>query len=146
MLPPKQGESEMLSRLLSPYTELTYAAMRIVVGLLFSFHGAQKVFGVLSEYQPPVGSQLWIGGVIELVTGLLIAVGFLTAWAAFLASGTMAVAYIQFHWKFAFDELILPTINEGELAVVYAFVFLYIACRGAGKLSIDGMRSPAPAD
>lgn len=134
----------MLGRLLSPAQEPVYAAMRIVVGLLFAFHGLQKVFGVLSEFQPPVGSQLWIGGVIELVTGLLIALGLLTRWAAFLASGTMAVAYVQFHWKFAFDSSFFPGINKGELAVVYALVFLFIACRGAGPASLDGMRSDQP--
>ena len=135
----------MLGRLLSPAQESVYAAMRIVAGLLFAFHGLQKVFGVLSDFQPPVGSQLWIGGGIELVTGLLIAFGLLTVWAAFLASGTMAVAYAQFHWKFAFNSSFFPGINEGELAVVYAFVFLFIACKGAGIASLDGMRS-GPSD
>ena len=130
----------MLSRVLEPLTEPIYAAMRIVVGVLFAFHGAQKILGVLTEQQPPVGSQLWIGGLIELVGGLLIAVGFLTVWAAFLSSGTMAVAYIQFHWKGALDENFFPVVNRGELAVVYAFVFLFIACRGAGHASIDGAR------
>lgn len=127
----------MLRRLLSPRSEAVYAALRIIAGLLFAFHGLQKIFGVMTEQQPPVGSQLWIGGVIEIVTGLLIAVGFLTVWAAFLASGTMAVAYLQYHWKFAFDGAFWPAVNKGELAVVYAFLFLYIACRGAGVASVD---------
>jgi putative oxidoreductase len=130
----------MLDRFLAPATEPVYAAMRIITGLLFATHGVQKVLGLLTENQPPVGSQLWIGGVIELVAGLLIAVGFLTAWSAFLASGTMAVAYIQFHWKFAFGSAFFPVVNRGELALVYAFVFLFIACRGAGIFSIDGRR------
>lgn len=128
----------MLDRLLSPLTEPVYAILRIVTGLLFAFHGLQKVFGILSDFQPPVGSQLWIGGVIELVAGFMIAFGFLTVWAAFLASGTMAVAYTQFHWKFAFGSSFFPGVNKGELAVVYAFVFLLIACRGAGCWSVDG--------
>ena len=135
----------MLGRLLTPATEPVYAALRIVAGLLFAFHGVQKILGVLSEYQPPVGSQLWIGGMIELVGGLLIAFGLLTTWAAFLASGTMAVAYAQYHWKFAFDSSFFPVINKGELAVVFAFVFLFIACKGAGIASLDGMRS-GPSD
>ncbi len=135
----------MLGRLLSPAQEPVYAAMRIIVGLLFAFHGLQKIFGMLSEFQPPVGSQLWIGGVIELVAGLLIAFGLLTVWAAFLASGTMAVAYAQFHWKFVFDSSFFPAINKGELAVVYAFVFLFIACKGAGIASLDRLRS-GPSD
>ena len=132
----------MLDRLLTPLTEPVYAVLRIVAGLLFAFHGLQKVFGMLSEFQPPVGSQLWIGGVIEIVAGFMIALGFLTVWAAFLASGTMAVAYIQFHWKFAFGGSFFPAVNEGELAVVYAFLFLFIACRGAGSWSLDGRLKP----
>ena len=134
----------MLSRLLSPLAEPVYAAMRIVVGILFGFHGVQKVLGLLTESRPAVGSELWIGGVIELVAGLLIAVGLMTRWAAFVSSGTMAVAYVQFHWKCAFDSAFFPVVNMGELAVVYAFVFLYIACRGAGTASIEGKpKSPA---
>jgi putative oxidoreductase len=128
----------MIGRMLSPLTEPVYAALRIVAGLLFAFHGLQKVFGMLSEFQPPVGSQMWIGGVIEIVTGFMIAFGFLTVWAAFLASGTMAVAYTQFHWKFAFGSAFFPAVNKGELAVVYAFLLLFIACRGAGAWSVDG--------
>ena len=90
---------------------------------------------------PAVGSQLWFGGVIELVCGALIAVGLLTRLAALLASGTMAVAYIQFHWKFDFARSNwLPVINHGELAVLYSFVFLFIASRGGGCVSIDKKR------
>jgi len=131
----------MLSRFLTPLTDPVYATLRIIIGLLFAFHGLQKVFGVLSEFQASAGSQLWIGGVIEIVTGLLIACGFLTVWAAFLASGTMAVAYTQFHWKFGFDSAFFPAVNKGELALVYALVFLFIACRGAGPASLDSMRA-----
>lgn len=130
----------MLTRLLSPYSEATYAALRIVAGLLFAFHGVQKVFGVLTDHQPPFGGQLWIGGVIELVCGFAIALGAFTSWAAFLASGTMAVAYTQFHWKFAFDAKFFPAVNKGELALVYAFLFLFIAARGAGVWSLDRAR------
>ena len=125
-------------RFLDPLTEHVYVALRMLSGLLFSFHGMQKIFGVLSAHpQPPVGSQVWIGGIIELACGLLIAAGALTRPAAFLASGTMAVAYIQFHWKFAFGAGFFPAVNQGELAVIYAFLFLYIACRGAGQVSVD---------
>jgi putative oxidoreductase len=135
----------MLNRFLEPRVEAAYTLLRIVAGLLFSFHGMQKILGVLSEFQPPVGSQLWFGGIIELVTGLAIAAGFFTTWAAFLASGTMAVAYLQFHWKFAFNANFFPVMNKGELALVYAVLFLFIACRGAGRWSIDGRRRAAPA-
>lgn len=128
----------MLHKLLAPRAEQTYAILRIVAGALFAFHGMQKVLGILSDHQPEVMSQLWIGGAIELVGGLLIAAGLFTRWAAFLASGTMAVAYSQFHWKFQFDSNFLPAVNQGELAVVYCFVFLYVACQGGGVWSVDG--------
>ena len=131
----------MIARRLAPLTEGAYALMRILTGLMFSVHGLQKVFGILGGNVPEVGSQIWIGGVIELVGGLLIAVGLFTSWAAFLSSGTMAVAYAQFHWKFAGGTQLIPVINKGELAAVYAVVFLYIACKGGGACSIDGGRS-----
>ena len=122
---------------LAKYTDQAYALLRIVAGFMFSFHGAQKILGILSEFQPAVGSQLWIGGLIELVAGLLILVGFKTRWAAFLASGEMAVAYFQFHWKFQLGSAFFPAINKGEMAVLYCFVFLFIACRGGILWCLD---------
>ncbi|MCB9736886.1 MAG: DoxX family protein [Deltaproteobacteria bacterium] len=127
----------MLERVLAPAREPAYAAMRVVLGLLWSFHGVQKIFGVLTDHQPETLSQVWIGGVIELVAGLLIAVGLFTRWAAFIASGTMAVAYIQFHWKLDFGDGFFPAVNKGELAVVYCFVFLVVAAFGPGRFSLD---------
>lgn len=131
----------MLARILAPRSEFAYAALRIVAGLLFSVHGMQKHFGVLTDHQPAFGSQLWIGGIIELVCGVAMAIGLRTREAAFLASGTMAVAYMQFHWKFRFDANFFPVANKGELALIYAFVFLFFACKGSGKLSVDALRS-----
>ena len=123
---------------LSKYSGQAYALLRIITGAMFAFHGAQKMFGILSEYpQPVIGSQMWVGGIIELVGGLLVLVGFQTRWAAFLASGTMAVAYFQFHWKFQMGKEFFPAINQGELAMLYCFIFLYIACGGAGIWSLD---------
>ncbi|MBI3999729.1 MAG: DoxX family protein [Candidatus Omnitrophica bacterium] len=122
---------------LSKYTDQAYALLRIVAGFMFSFHGMQKILGILSEFQPAVGSQLWFGGLIELVAGLLILTGFKTRWAAFLASGEMAVAYFQFHWKFQFGSLFFPAINKGEPAVLYCFIFLFIACRGGVLWCLD---------
>ncbi len=122
---------------LEKYADISYALLRIMAGFMFSFHGAQKILGVLSEFHPPVGSQLWFGGLIELVAGLAILLGFKTRVSAFLASGEMAVAYCQFHWKFQTGANFFPAINKGELAALYCFVFLYIACRGAVKWSLD---------
>jgi len=119
------------------YADYAYALMRIMAGAMFSFHGFQKILGILSDFQPPVGSQLWFGGMIELVCGLLILVGFQTRRAAFLASGEMAVAYFQFHWKFQMGPAFFPAVNKGELAVLYCFVFLFIASRGGVKWSVD---------
>lgn len=122
---------------LQKYQEQSYALLRIMAGWMFAFHGLQKVFGVVTEWQPEVGSQLWIGGLIEIIAGFGMAAGFQTRLLAFLASGTMAVAYFQFHWKFAFDAGFWPVVNKGELAAVYCFLFLFIACKGAGMWALD---------
>ena len=114
-----------------------YALLRIVSGFMFSFHGAQKILGVLSTFRPPVGSQLWFGGILELFGGLAILLGFQTRLAALLCSGMMAVAYFQFHWKLQLGSKFFPTINEGEMAVLYCFVFLLVACRGAVKWGLE---------
>jgi len=113
---------------LSRYTSQSYTLLKVVSGLMFSFHGTQKIFGILSNYTPAVGSQLWIGGIIEIITGVCIAFSIQTRLAAFLASGTMAVAYIQFHWKFQFGSQLIPIINKGELALLYSVLFLFLAC------------------
>src|SRR3989338_4103157 len=111
---------------LGQFADYAYALMRIVTGFMFSFHGVQKILGVLSDFQPPVGSQLWFGGIIELLGGLAVLLGFQTRAAAFLCSGMMAVAYFQFHWKFQLGSQFFPSINKGELAVLYCFVFLFL--------------------
>jgi putative oxidoreductase len=122
---------------LEKYADYAYALLRIVTGFIFSFHGAQKILGVLSEFQPPAWSQLWFGGIIELVGGLMVLLGFQTRAAAFLCSGTMAVAYIQYHWKLQIGAQLFPAINKGELALLYSLVFFLIACRGGVKWSLD---------
>ena len=122
---------------LEKYADHAYALLRIVTGFLFLFHGAQKILGVLSATQPPVGSQLWFGGLIELIGGLMVMLGFQTRVAAFICSGTMAVAYIQFHWKFQIGPGLFPAINKGELALLFSVVFLLIACRGGIKWCLD---------
>lgn len=124
-------------KLLEKYEDHAYALMRIVSGFMFSFHGFQKVLGVLSDFQPSFGSQLWSGGVIELIGGLAIMLGFGTRVVAFICSGEMAVAYFQYHWKFQLGPAFFPTVNKGELAALYSFVFLLIATKGGGKWSLD---------
>lgn len=129
-----------MRRILGRQTDTIYGLFRIVAGFLFMCHGLQKMFGVLGGQVPPSGSIAWFAGVIELVCGFLIMIGLLTSWAAFLASGTMAVAYFMAHQPGG----TLPIQNQGELAALYAFVFLYIAARGAGPLSVaNALRKPA---
>ena len=118
-----------------------YAALRIVSGGLFAFHGVQKILGWVATKAPPAGgSQLWIGGVIELIGGVLIALGVFTVHSAFLCSGTMAVAYTQFHWKLSFGKEFFPGVNKGELALLYSVLFLFFACKGSGPFSVDVLR------
>jgi putative oxidoreductase len=132
----------MLHRFLAPHAERAFALLRIVTGFTMAMHGAQK-FGLLGPTPTPIVlfSQIGIGGVIELVGGLLVMVGLAAVPAAFLVSGTMAVAYIQFHWKFQLGLMLLPIKNAGELALVYCLSFFYIACHGAGIASLDAVLS-----
>lgn len=127
-------------RFLQRYSEPAFALLRITAGLMFGFHGLQKIFGVLSDFQPAFPTQIWFGGMIELIAGILIAIGLWTRCAAFVASGEMAVAYVQFHWKLAIGSAFFPAVNKGEMALLYCVLFFYIACRGAGPLSLDALR------
>ena len=129
----------MFQRLLSSCEGFVYLLLRVITGLMFAFHGSRKLFGVLAGHMPELGSQLWVGGIIELVAGVCVASGLLTVWLAFIASGTMAVAYIQFHWRFDLGAGLIPTKNQGELAFLYCLVFLFIACRGPGPGSLDAL-------
>ena len=122
---------------LEKYADYAYALLRIVAGGLFFFHGAQKILGMFGAARPPFGSQLWFAGIIELVGGLLIMLGLGARIAAFVASGEMAVAYFQAHWKLQMDNQFFPIVNQGELAMLYCFLFLYIALKGAGKWSLN---------
>jgi putative oxidoreductase len=126
-----------MHRVLGSYEGELFAILRIVAGLLFACHGAQKLLGLLGGVDGEgstvsVGSQLWLAGVIELVGGILIAVGLLGSYAAFIASGEMAAAYFIAHLPKGF----WPIQNTGELAALYAFLFLYIAARGSGRFSV----------
>jgi putative oxidoreductase len=135
--PTTKGDDTMRSRLVEP----TYSLLRFFAGALFACHGAQKLFGALGG-QVADSALMKFGGVIEFVGGLLIAFGLLTPWAAFLASGMMAVAYFKAHAPGHF----FPIINKGELAVVYAFLFLFIFAYGGGRYSLDAaIRRPRVA-
>ena len=115
-------------------SETIYSMTRIVVGLLFSLHGVEKMFGVLSQDEPvALFSLLGAASVIELVAGALICVGLWTSWAAFIASGQMAFAYFIAHQPRGG----LPLENDGERAVIYCFIFLYFAAKGSGLFSLD---------
>lgn len=118
---------------LRPYSEYTYALLRIVAGFLFAFHGAQKLFGLFGGTARELMSVMGLAGVIEFFGGLLVMAGLFTGPAAFLASGQMAVAYFWRHQPAAF----WPIQNSGELSALYCFVFLYIACRGTGRWGLS---------
>ena len=129
-----------MEKLLAGYAPQAYAVMRIVIGLLFFCHGLQKVFGLFGGVNgaaAPLLTLLGIAGLVELVAGALIAVGFATGTAAFIASGQMAAAYFMGHFPAGF----WPIQNDGELAALYCFVFLYMATRGSGMGSIDAART-----
>ena len=126
----------LMEKLLGPYRPYLYAALRIIAGLAFAQHGAQKLFGVIGGKPMDLMSQMGAAGVIEFVGGIMIALGLFTSPVAFIASGEMAVAYFQAHFPRGF----WPIQNGGELAVLYCFIFLYFAAAGSGRLSIDALR------
>jgi putative oxidoreductase len=131
-------EEGTMERLLGQYAPYLYALMRIVAGFLYACHGAQKLFGVLGGYGPdggtaPLFSLMGLAGIIEFFGGLCIMFGWLTGYVAFIASGEMATAYFMAHYPRGF----WPIQNNGELAALYCFVFLYMASVGAGVWSID---------
>src|SRR6185295_15172612 len=103
-------------RFLGRHAETLFAILRIVAGLMFLCHGGQKLFGWFGA-ERATDSLMMAAGVIELVGGLLIAIGLFTSIAAFLASGEMAVAYFKAH----FPNSPIPIVNHGELAVLYCF-------------------------
>ena len=119
------------------YEPQTYALLRIVTGFLFLWHGMQKLFGFPGQMPPGVPAFIiWVAGPIELGSGILVMLGLFTRWAAFLASGLMAFAY----WMGHGTRALLPVVNQGEPAVLYCFVFLFISARGPGIWSVDGGR------
>jgi putative oxidoreductase len=133
-----------MERYLGKYSPFAFALLRIVSGLMFACHGGQKVFGMFDPshtHKAALASLFGVGGIIELVGGFLIALGLFGGFAAFLCSGQMAFAYFMAHFSKGF----FPIINGGELAVLYCFVFLYIAFHGSGILSIDHLLNRSSA-
>jgi putative oxidoreductase len=125
---------------LKPHAEKIYSLLRIIAGLLFMLHGMQKVFGIFGGVPPEAPPFIVYGaGGIELVAGALIAVGLLTEPVAFIASGEMAVAFFLGH--VIRTKNINPLETHGELAVLYCWIFLFVASRGAGIWSIDAARA-----
>jgi putative oxidoreductase len=119
---------------LSRFADPVYCILRLIAGLMFASHGAQKVFGMFGGKVAAAPHMLFAGWV-ELVAGLLVAVGLLTRPAAFFASGVMAAAYFMAHANAGWH----PVINKGELAVMYCFFFLFVFFYGPGRLSLDAL-------
>ena len=117
---------------------LAHNLFRMIFGFAFFTHGAGKLFGWFGGNQRIMMSEFGIAGVIEFTAGLLIMIGFQTNWAAFIASGEMAVAYFWkqsardgfhvFHWQ-----------NRGELVMLFCFAFLFLATAGGGSYSVDAL-------
>jgi putative oxidoreductase len=119
---------------LSPFKNEIHGLVRIVVGFLFMTHGGQKLFGWFgAEGTATLMSEFGLAGVLEFFGGILIMLGWLTGPVAFILAGQMAVAYF---WKHV-PRGLFPWQNGGELAVLYSFVFLFLAAFGGGSFSFD---------
>ncbi len=133
----------MPAHALSRYAPQALAALRIMTALLFIAHGAQKLFGFPAPM--PMDVQLFslmgFAGVLEFFGGILMLIGFLTRPVAFILSGQMAAAYFMGHASQGF----YPSLNGGDAAILFCFVFLYLVFAGPGAWSVDGMRIRQPA-
>ncbi len=117
------------------FTPEALSLLRIVAALLFLLHGSSKLLGFPPSDMPmpAVGSFMWVGGLLELVGGLMLLFGILSRLVAFVLSGEMAVAY----WMFHAPESTFPSVNGGDAAILYCFIFLFIAAAGPGPWSVD---------
>ena len=115
------------------YGEGGYLVFRIVFAFLYACHGVQKLFGWFGEPREPFLSLQWFAGIIETFGGVLIGFGIFTSYAAFVASGEMAVAYFLVH----FPRGVLPILNGGDNVVLFCFAWLFVFMRGGGRWSLD---------
>ena len=128
----------MIDRTANRVTPLALTLLRIIAGFLFTPHGAQKLFGWLGGIGGTGASAsfpdlIWVAGVLEFFGGLCILLGVWTRPVAFLLSGMMAAAYFMGHASRGF----WPLLNRGELAVLYCFVFLFLAAAGGGPFTVE---------
>ena len=124
-------------KFLDDHGDRAYALLRIVSGLLFLAHGVQKFLNFPTAFPYPLNPMLQAAGTIEIVAGALIIIGLATRPAAFIASGMSAVGY----WVAHGSQGPYPIANGGETIILYCFIFLYIATRGAGIWSVDAARA-----
>ena len=130
-----------MDSLIATWTPRLLSVLRIITGLLFMEHGTSKLL-----HFPPPGPEMpaelppliMVAGILELVGGALVAAGLFTRIVAFVLSGEMAIAYFFAHAKASF----FPLVNHGEAAILYCFVFLYLAFAGGGEWSLDRMIRP----
>lgn len=126
---------------LNRFADPVYCIMRLIIGLVFACHGGQKILGFPAGGHGSAEGLMLFGGIIELVGGLMIAVGLLTRIVAFISAGEMAVAYFMVHAPNHF----FPIVNKGELAVVLCWVFLFMVFYGPGRWSVDALLSKGKA-
>ena len=130
-------------RVLERWQPQALALLRIFAALLFLEHGTAKLFHFpipqpgVPDHLPTI---LLAAAVIELVGGVLVTLGLFTRLAAFIMSGEIAIGYFMFH----FPQSFWPLANKGEAAILYAFIFLYIAAAGPGAWSLDALRMKRP--
>ena len=120
-------------KFLENYQEQSYALLRIVIGFMFIWHGAVKLFNFPQAFPYPLSPMMYAAGSIELIGGALVMIGLLTRPAAFICSGMSAAAYWMAHGTKAF----FPILNGGELVAIFCFAFLFIATRGTGVWGIS---------
>jgi putative oxidoreductase len=130
----------VMSDRLSAYREHSLAVLRIVAGLLFVHSGMVLLFDIPASIYPPpppeTATTMLIAGILELVGGALLVIGFLTRATAFILSGMMAVAY----WMYHAPGNLYPANNNGSAAILFCFIFLYLVFAGPGAWALDNRR------